>query len=757
MSSTAAVKSQMTAYGFQKACSISDYEWNAHVGEGMNPVIYLSPTFLPYGSWCHLLPTGTIVASCGGGYATALGGENVQCSCPPDNPEFVGGSCYGPCPEGQFRGKISHQCKPKCPDGMYLSTSGSCKPLPPCPPNMSCLPPDDADPDAGAPRDCSGNPINTATGNKFQVESDLTWGPDLEFVRYYNGTGHTSGGMLKGWRHNFSQRIRPVYLQNYQMALVHDIDPDWESGNVFTPIVSHYVLERPDGSSYKFSVTGAPIDVVPSNIFKMQILSDGFLVQDGLNVEKFDLAGNLKSIERLGVFLVTAQYDSSNLLQSLKDSRGYGLIFDYRAEYIHGVFVKGTPLSVIYANDETYHLTLATYNFGSGINPLYRNYFYDDVNNPDKLTGIYDENRVLFASWTYDSQGRAIESKHAGDVDKVSLTFGVDGTNQYTDETDPLGTTRRSTFKPFGKSLLKSANSQPGGAGCTASSSSLDYDANGNIASTVDFKGNKTTYVFDLTRNLETRRTEAVGAPEQRIIDTQWHPTYRLPTKITESGRTTELTYDNHAHVTLKTVTDTSVTPNVVRSTSYTYVYNADVNNPYVQKLTVDGPRTDVSDVTVYDFDLKGNLSKVTQQATSATTLVTKYENYDAVGRVGTITAPNGKVTQLTYTPRGLLKTRVVGYGSTTPQTTTFDYDNVGNLINVTLPDYSSVNYTYDAAHRLTDIRDGLGNRIHYTLDKAGNRIKEEVTDSSGVLAGLLSQIQLAQVDSALPKAGEGL
>ncbi|WP_141696748.1 RHS repeat domain-containing protein, partial [Xanthomonas graminis] len=49
--------------------------------------------------------------------------------------------------------------------------------------------------------------------------------------------------------------------------------------------------------------------------------------------------------------------------------------------------------------------------------------------------------------------------------------------------------------------------------------------------------------------------------------------------------------------------------------------------------------------------------------------------------------------------------------------------------------------YGYDAAHRLTDVTDGAGNSIHYTLDASGNRAKEDTKDASGALKHTLSRI----------------
>jgi RHS repeat-associated protein len=58
----------------------------------------------------------------------------------------------------------------------------------------------------------------------------------------------------------------------------------------------------------------------------------------------------------------------------------------------------------------------------------------------------------------------------------------------------------------------------------------------------------------------------------------------------------------------------------------------------------------------------------------------------------------------------------------------------VGQLTRVTLPDGSWLGYTYDAAHRLTDIADNAGNSIHYTLDAMGNRIQEDTKDPANTI-----------------------
>ncbi len=159
---------------------------------------------------------------------------------------------------------------------------------------------------------------------------------------------------------------------------------------------------------------------------------------------------------------------------------------------------------------------------------------------------------------------------------------------------------------------------------------------------------------------------------------------------------------------------------------SYTY----DATTGHVK--TIDGPRTDVSDITTFDYNLTtGNLINITD-ALGHTTLIT---DHDASGQPTRIVDANQGITTLTYHPRGWLTSRTFN-----GQTTLFDYDNVGQLIKLTRANGAFTQYTYDAAHRLTDITDNLGNTLHYTLDAMGNVLKEEVKDDSGQLARVIQQ-----------------
>jgi RHS repeat-associated protein len=168
---------------------------------------------------------------------------------------------------------------------------------------------------------------------------------------------------------------------------------------------------------------------------------------------------------------------------------------------------------------------------------------------------------------------------------------------------------------------------------------------------------------------------------------------------------------------------------------TWSYTYNADG-----QVTSMDGPRTDVADTATSSFyaadDLAGNYRRADlASTTNALGHTTSFTHYDGAGRLKRMVDANGLETLLEYWPRGWLKSRSVGTASAGYETTAYDYDFVGQLARVTAPDGSFVEYGYDDAHRLAWLRDGLGNRIDYTLDGAGNRLSEQAFDPGNNLA----------------------
>ena len=174
------------------------------------------------------------------------------------------------------------------------------------------------------------------------------------------------------------------------------------------------------------------------------------------------------------------------------------------------------------------------------------------------------------------------------------------------------------------------------------------------------------------------------------------------------------------------TCSATGTPPSGVRRWTYTYCDSVGTGCPLVGlRLSVTGPRTDLTQTSTYSYASNGDLQSVTDALGHTNT----YLSYDGSGRVTSLQDANGVTTTLTYTPRGWLATRTVGGAQTT-----FGYTAYGAIQSVTDPDGVTTTYGYDSAHRLTDITDAQGNDLHYTLDAAGDKTAEQITTTSGTV-----------------------
>jgi YD repeat-containing protein len=377
----------------------------------------------------------------------------------------------------------------------------------------------------------------------------------------------------------------------------------------------------------------------------------------------------------------------------------------------------------------------------------------------NSLTGITDENGDRFATYQFDCLGRAVSTEHAHTSQKATFTYNPDGTTTVVDYVgDPASPTlvsRRYGFQttfhvPRTASIVNPANGQAAPCAGCGGFASTTYDASGNVASRTDWNGNVTAFTQYNARNLEEVRTEALGMSLARTISTQWHATFRLPTAMAEPLRITTNAYDPDGTLcgargalcsrSIQPTTDANGSQGFGATSSgpariWTYTYNAAGS-----VLTINGPRTDVSDVTTYTYHSnddpdpgrRGDVASIANAAGHGTQITA----YNAHGQPLAMADPNGLVTTMTYDARQRLKTRTVG-----GELTSYDYDNAGQLTKVTLPDGSFLSYTYDDAHRVTQIQDNAGNRIDYQLDAMGNRKLEEVRDSASQLAQTRSRV----------------
>jgi len=457
---------------------------------------------------------------------------------------------------------------------------------------------------------------------------------------------------------------------------------------------------------------------------------------------------------------VSFTYDGAGNMATMRDPTGQLYRYDYN--------IENRLTAVRYPNGLT-----VGYSWNEPAQTGGANLFNALTGRTESWNGI--DTRV--GTYSYDSDGNSLSTEDAGGSNRFVVS---DRQRDRVTVTDPLGASRTLQFTTINEVPYVTATSQPAGSGCAASQKSSVYDALGNRIVSDDFAGNRTCSEYRNTRNLETTRVEglsgsvacagviATGASlpaGSRKISRAWHPEWRVETSRAEPKRRTDWVYNgqsdpsnggapaNCAPATAKlpngkpiavlckvveqATTDergelglTAASVGTPRVSSFTY-------NQFGQVLTSTDPRGYTTAYKYYDSPGVDYLAGDLQSETNPVGHVTQYLRYDRSGRLLKVIDPNGVVSEMSYTPRGWLNSITVapGGGSEPPQTTTYSYDGIGNVLQTSFPDGTTLNYVYDAGHRLIGVSDTAGNHVTYELDAAGNRVGEQVQDVSGVLA----------------------
>lgn len=586
-----------------------------------------------------------------------------------------------------------------------------------------------------------GNPINVLTGSKFERVTDFsTEGPKpLGFTRYYNSQFVGVSELGAGWRSNFS---RNFIIAGSSASIIRLIRGDGREA----------IFNKPTSSSpYKtaYWTSGSSMLAYPRNdvAWSLVKISTGwqFSDEDG-TLETYDAAGKLISIAGPDGYLQTLTYNAAGFVSAVTDSLNRTISFTTSAD--------GAVLSATAPDGTTYRYSYTAVGLTAGAlahegalgiqtvltkvvqpdatpgtdadNPTVT-YHYEDSITPTALTGITDERGVRVATWTYNAEGIAISSEHAGGTDHVSIQF------DYAAKT-------RTVTNPFGKTAIYRLASGQGyqqrltsidgqaSSNCAASNTSYQYDTNGFLNRRVDGDGRVTTYTND-SKGRHLSETNGAGTATARTTQATWHATYPRQTQVVRPGLTTDFTYDSAGRVLQRKETDTTSQSDPYSTNGLTRIWNYTYNAAGLL-AAVDGPRTASGDTTTYTYNSQGYVISV------ATPIgLWQVNAIDAMGRPTSTTDPNGVSTALTYDTAGRLTA-----SSTAGLSTLYTYDISGRLSRLEQADGTFLDYTYDTAARLVAIQDQSGNRIEYDLDVAGNRIQERTRDADGSLRRVQSR-----------------
>ena len=679
----------------------------------------------------------------------------------------------------------------------------------------------------------SGNPIEVGTGNMSVRETDHESADKrLQYSRFYNSNSTDKSGVGIGWLGTMDAKIVDIEALDYPPTPVPDSssssysdpgsactagfeeiaarDPaafagfsaqyvstgvngfaceEFNSYNVEVgvipvlntnqsygysgaPTLVHvgWGVVRDDGAQYMFYCAQGACYSNSNVSIQLSVDASGnfTLIDDDGVTEHYDNTGTLLTRTWKDGYQLTIAHNGNDTVGSITDNHGRALALAYNTNATLASLTTPDGQVINYSQDSNGRLASVQYPTGT------RTYQYTNASFPDALTGIVDEDSATnggnpYVMWSYDANGNATSSAHAGGVNSVlRSTMPVRDNGSGSANASPIRRPRHDNA-PIRSRIpapqpVAFGISGPFCDSCGGGATNL-YDTNGYLSQSTDWNGNTTSYTASTPAATASQylRIDAPNTTTQRTTTTNWDPVLRNPletTVVNASNATvakTDWFYNAAGEPTAQCQEDPSVSgamsytclstgtvPAGVRRWTYTNSAAGSGCPLNRQLLTTTDPDGNVTTYSYYQTSASGCPTTChyqvgdLQSVTNALGQVTTFPSYDGAGRVLSVLDVNNVETDFSYTARGWLQQvakRVTnGTSGSGDQITLFGYDNVGQLTSITDPDAITTTFTYDAAHRLTDIADNLGDDIHYTLDNAGNRTQEDTKDPSGNL-----------------------
>ncbi len=474
-------------------------------------------------------------------------------------------------------------------------------------------------------------------------------------------------------------------------------------------------------------------------------LADGaWKVVDELtgDIERYHFNGRINKRENVHGVSWTYQYASDTAtasgLQSVTHSSGRKLSFNTAMSHIGEVTqtVITDPNGFVYTFDidngldhyQQNGVQTLTYPNGTGTYKLEGGYGYWYNEYVDGT--LHKEHNYA----NYDRVRRVKSSGLAGGYKKS--TFNYIG-NQ-TIVTNAKGAVTTYTYAEEDRKSLMQLDRGDSGA-CPSAAAQQDYFSNNTLKWKEDWQGSRTSYTYTPQKQIATYYQNGVTKEyvwsdyglikEIRI----WHGTIAgvvcksgdpcLPAPSTPESKIVYEYYpaSHAARYRVKSVTEYDNQGNA-STTQITYVIGS---NKLVRKKTIDGPRSDVADTTVYTYNTRGDLTRIDLPNGDFTT----YEYQGTDDRPWRVTDANGHSQTITYDARN----RVTGITTNDEpaQVTRIEYNGLSQITLLNGPNGRIVN-EYNGAGFLTTRYLGTDSlaRIEYEYDLLGNVTKVTTRDT---------------------------
>ena len=572
----------------------------------------------------------------------------------------------------------------------------------------------------------SGHPVNCATGNQTETQTDLSVGgrgPGLHLTRTYNpqlAAKQTSPGPFGyGWTGPYSAHLEvneeqgraTVYQSNGSVVRFLYSVEKWVPA---APLVQATLAK--EGSNYIYTLPNQ-------------------------TVLHFNGSGEITSEADRNGNSITMSYNAEKQLEAVTDEAARKLMFTYNGEGL-----------VTSAKDPIGHTVKYTYETGK----------LASVTEPGETKASwkfkYDASRQMTEE--VDGRGNTIKTEYDSSHRVISQTdalsrkrewkYASTETGTETSITEPNGSTTVETFNLAGEptSITHASGTS------LAQTTKNEYDGSYNLVAITDPDGHTVKYAYDPEGD-RTAETDALG----HVTEWTYDATHDVLTTKTLDGETTTITRDGHSnpetisrpapgettqvtrykydsHGDLESATDP-----LERTTKYEYDSKGDRTaeidpegdkrtweyNEDSQEIATVSPRGNVAGgepakyTTKIERDQRGREIKVTDPLSH----VTKY-TYDAAGNRETVTDANSHKTKYTYDADNEL-TKTEEPNATVVET---GYDSEGQITSQTDGNKDVTKYVRNALEQVTEIIDPRERKTKKEYDSAANLIK--LTDATG-------------------------
>lgn len=347
--------------------------------------------------------------------------------------------------------------------------------------------------------------------------------------------------------------------------------------------------------------------------------------------------------------------------------------------------------------------------------------------------------QALTTTYTYDAMGNVTRTVLGGRASNVPWLTGV--VNSQTDIVyDDSGNGIRQTIT----------------AGSATHVTSSTYDQRGLLTSSTDELGRVTTYTNDQLGRLIRATSPSVPVEQDGGTPTTATPTvlngYNTFDEVVnasdERSNIRKNTYDKLGRI-VASIQPSYRAPGALTPTQAVTTAKYDAAGNIVEQ-------TDALGHTARNtYDQLGRLTASDVPGTTDTERAITRMTYTRTGEVLSVTGPSGLRTEATYDDldRQITATVLERYPTARTLTSTYGYDDAGNVTTITSPGGNTVTNAYDAQGQLLQVTDSSGVKVSYGYDSAGRQVR--TADGRG-RTERVDYDQFGQVTSTSDLAADG-